>query len=86
MATPDPTTPNAAAGPERRLRFATSADLDEDWVRRLPEVTGVARDRDQFVVTGDERMLFSVVSLLAAHDIVPCWLRIGRTTDGDARG
>lgn len=72
------------AGLEQRLQFSTTAALDEDWIRRLPDVSGVARDRDQFVVTGDERMLFSVVSLLAAHDIVPGRLQVDQPTLDDA--
>lgn len=74
----------AGAGLEQQLRFSTTAMLDEDWIRRLPEVSGVARDRGEYVVTGDERMLFSVVSLLAAHDIVPGRLQVGQPTLDDA--
>ena len=80
-------TPNGlveGAGLEQQLRFETTAGLDEDWIRRLPEVSGVARARDEFVVTGDERMLFSVVSLLAAHDIVPTRLQVDQPTLDDA--
>jgi ABC-2 type transport system ATP-binding protein len=66
----------AGAGLEQQLRFSTRADLDQDWIRRLPEVSSVAHDGDQFVVTGDESTLFSVVSLLAAHDIVPDRLQV----------
>ncbi|MEE8603690.1 ABC transporter ATP-binding protein [Euzebya tangerina] len=74
----------AGAGLEQQLRFSTTASLDEDWIRRLPEVSGVARDHDEFIVTGDERMLFSVVSLLAAHDIVPGRLQVDQPTLDDA--
>ncbi len=72
------------AGLEQQLRFTTTAALDEDWIRRLPEVSAVARDRGEFVVTGDERMLFSVVSLLAAHDVVPGRLQVDQPTLDDA--
>ena len=71
-------------GLEQQLRFSITAALDEEWIRRLPEVSGVARDRDEYVVTGDERMLFSVVSLLAAHDIVPGRLQVDQPTLDDA--
>ncbi len=74
----------AGAGLKQQLRFSTMATLDEDWIRRLPEVSGVARDRGEYVVTGDERMLFSVVSLLAAHDIVPGRLQVDQPTLDDA--
>ena len=72
------------AGLAQQLRFTTAAALDEDWILRLPEVSAVARDRDEFVVTGDERMLFSVVSLLGAHDIVPDRLQVDQPTLDDA--
>lgn len=72
------------AGLQQQLRFSTTAQLDDDWIRRLPEVSGVARDRNEFIVTGDERMLFSVVSLLAAHDIVPGRLQVDQPTLDDA--
>ena len=72
------------AGIEQQLRFSTTAQFDEDWLRRLPEVSGVARDRDEFTVTGDERMLFSVVSLLATRDIVPDRLQVDQPTLDDA--
>jgi ABC-2 type transport system ATP-binding protein len=72
------------AGLEQQLRFCTAAALDEDWIRRLPEVSAVGRARGEFVVTGDERMLFSVVALLAAHDIVPDRLQIDQPTLDDA--
>lgn len=71
-------------GLEQQLRFSTTATLDEDRIRRLPAVSGVAHDRDEYVVTGDERMLFSVVSLLAAHDIVPGRLQVDQPTLDDA--
>jgi len=74
----------AGAGLAQQLRFSTTATLDEDWIRRLPEVSGVARDRGEYVVTGDVRMLFSVVSLLAAHDIVPGRLQVDQPTLDDA--
>ncbi|MEO2106989.1 MAG: ABC transporter ATP-binding protein, partial [Actinomycetota bacterium] len=72
------------AGLTQQLRFTTAAALDEDWILRLPEVSAVARDRHEFVVTGDERMLFSVVSLLGAHDIVPDRLQVDQPTLDDA--
>ena len=72
------------AGLAQQLRFTTAAALDEDWILRLPEVSAVARDRHEFVVTGDERMLFSVVSLLGAHDIVPDRLQVDQPTLDDA--
>ena len=74
----------ASAGLQQQVRFSTKADLHQDWIRRLTEVSNVARDGDQFVVTGDDRMLFSVVALLAAHDIVPARLEVDQPTLDDA--
>lgn len=71
-------------GLEQQLRFSTPATIDDEWLRRLPEVSGVVRHGDELVVTGDERMLFSVVSLLAAHDIVPGRLQVDQPTLDDA--
>ncbi len=71
------------AGIEQRLRTTVRAPIDEDWIRRLPEVSGVMRYRDELVVVGDERMVFSVVSLLAAHDVVPDRLAVDRPTLAD---
>lgn len=73
-----------AVGLEQQLRFSTTATVDVDWIRRLPEVAGVARTRDEVLVTGDERMLFSVVSMLAAHDIVPDRLQVDQPSLDDA--
>lgn len=71
-------------GLRQRLRFTATPTLDQDWVRRLPEVVSVERHREEFVVTGDARMLFSVVSLLGAHDVVPDRLRVEQPTLHDA--
>lgn len=73
-----------SAGLEQQLRLQTTAKFDEDWIRRLPEVSGVARHRGDFVITGAAPMLFSVVSLLAAHDIVPGRLQVDQLTLDDA--
>lgn len=71
-------------GLEQRLRFSTTATVEDAWLKTLPEVTGVTRADGEIVVTGDERMLFSVVSLLAEHQIIPDRLQVDQTTLDDA--
>lgn len=73
------------AGLGQRLRFTANAPIDEDWIRGLPEVSGVTRHRnDEFVVAGDERMVYSVVALLAAHDVLLHRLVVAMPTLDDA--
>jgi ABC-2 type transport system ATP-binding protein len=71
-------------GLEQRLRFTTTATIEDAWLTALPDVTGVARSGGEIVVTGNERMLFSIVSLLANHEIIPDRLQVDRTTLDDA--
>ena len=71
-------------GLEQRLRLSTTATVEDAWIETLPEVTGVTRADGEIVITGDERMLFSVVSLLAEHQIIPDRLQVDQTTLDDA--
>lgn len=71
-------------GLEQRLRFTTVAPVEDSWLTALPEVTGVTRSDGEILVTGDEKMLFSVVALLASRDIVPDRLQVEQTTLDDA--
>ena len=73
-----------SVGLEQRLRFSTTATVEDAWLKTLPEVTGVTHADGEIVVTGDERMLFSVVSLLAEHQIIPDRLQVDQTTLDDA--
>lgn len=72
------------AGLEQRIRFNTRAAIDNSAFLQLPDVTDVQRTDGQIVVTGNERALFSVVSVLAEHQIVPERLRVDQTTLDDA--
>lgn len=71
-------------GLEQRVRFGTSATIDDALLSSLPEVTGVSRTDGEYVVAGNERSLFAVVSLLAQREIVPDWLHVDQTTLDDA--
>lgn len=73
-----------SVGLEQRLRFTTSATVEDMWLMALPDVTGVTRSNGEIVVTGNERMLFSVVSLLGRHEIIPDRLQVDQTTLDDA--
>lgn len=73
-----------SVGLEQRLRFTTTATIEDAWLTALADVTGVSRSNGEIVVTGNERMLFSIVSLLASHEIVPDRLQVDQTTLDDA--
>jgi ABC-2 type transport system ATP-binding protein len=69
---------------EQRIRITTSAVVEDEWLLRLPEVTSLIRSDGEIVVTGNQRMLFSVVSLLAEHEIVPGRLQVDQPNLDDA--
>lgn len=73
-----------SVGLEQRLRFTTTATIEDAWLTSLPEVTGLTRSNGEIVVTGNEKMLFSIVSLLASREIVPDRLQVDQTTLDDA--
>jgi ABC-2 type transport system ATP-binding protein len=73
-----------SVGLEQRLRFSTSEQIEDDWLTTLPEVTHVARANGEIVVTGNEKMLFSIVSVLASREIIPDRLQVDQTTLDDA--
>jgi ABC-2 type transport system ATP-binding protein len=73
-----------SVGLEQRIRFTTSEAVEDDWLTDLPEATGIARANGEIIVTGNERLLFSVVSLLASHGIVPARFQVDQTTLDDA--
>ncbi|WP_203884525.1 ABC transporter ATP-binding protein [Planotetraspora kaengkrachanensis] len=64
----------------QRLVFRTSASVEP--LRSLPEVTGVAVDGDEVVVTGTADVLTAVVNVLPASQM--SGLRMDRTTLDDA--
>lgn len=69
---------------EQRIRFTASATIEDEWLRRLPEVSGVARVDGEITVTGNQQMLFSVVALLASHQIVPGRFHVDQPNLDDA--
>ena len=73
-----------SVGLDQRLRFTTTATIEDAWLTALPDVTAVSRSDGEIVVTGNEKMLFSIVSLLANHHITPDRLQVEQTTLDDA--
>jgi ABC-2 type transport system ATP-binding protein len=73
-----------SAGLDQRLLFTTNSNIEDAWLTDLPDVTGVSRSNGEIVVTGNEKMHFSVVSLLAKHEISPDRLQVEQTTLDDA--
>ncbi len=73
-----------SVGLEQRLRFRTSEPIEDDALRRLPDVTSVTRSDGEIVVTGSEKVLFSVVAFLDRSRIIPDRLQVDQTTLDDA--
>lgn len=73
-----------SVGLEQRIRFTTSETVEDDWLNELPEVSGISRSHGEIVITGNEKLLFAVVSLLASHGIVPTRFQVDQTTLDDA--
>lgn len=73
-----------SVGLEQRLQFSTTATVDDAWLTALPDVSGVSRVDGEIVVTGNERMLFAVVSLLGDRHIIPDRLQVHQTSLDDA--
>ncbi len=73
-----------SVGLQQRLRFTTKVAIEDAWLTALPEVTGVTRERGEIEVTGNEKMLFAVVSLLAGREIVPDRLQVDQANLDDA--
>ncbi len=73
-----------SVGLEQRIRFTTSEPIDDDWLKRLPEVTGIGRSNGEIVVTGNRRLQFAVVSSLTDRGIVPDRFQVDPVTLDDA--
>ena len=73
-----------SVGLEQRLRFTTTATVEDAWFEALPEVTGVTRADGEIVVTGNGKMLFSIVALLASRQIIPDRLQVDQANLDDA--
>ncbi|MBP2048489.1 ABC-2 type transport system ATP-binding protein [Streptomyces griseochromogenes] len=65
---------------EQRIQFRPSAPLNDALLARLPDVSGVTRQGDYVVVTGNHNALGAVTCLLAHHQIVAEHLRVDQAT------
>jgi ABC-2 type transport system ATP-binding protein len=66
------------------LRFTPRPDVDDRLIAALPQVSDVARDRDEVVVAGTVDALAAVTTLLAREGIFPERLRVEQATLEDA--
>jgi ABC-2 type transport system ATP-binding protein len=73
-----------SVGLEQRIRFRTSATIEDASLTVLPEVSGVLRGDGEIVVTGNGNLLFAIASLLAQRQIVPERLQVDQTSLDDA--
>lgn len=71
-------------GTEQRLRFTPSADVADDLLTGLPDVTSLSRDGSEITVSGTGTFVASVVVALAGRDVVPTELRLEQTSLEDA--
>lgn len=65
---------------EQRIQFRPSAPLDDALLAQLPDVSGVSRQGDHIVVTGNHNALSAVTYQLARHQIMPEHLRVDQAT------
>jgi ABC-2 type transport system ATP-binding protein len=69
---------------DQRVRFRPSTAFKEELLTELPEVTVVAHNGTQVVVTGTGNLLQAVTSVLARNQVVANDLRVEQATLDDA--
>ena len=69
---------------EQRLRFRPTAGFDDGLLLRLPDVTGMSRANGEVIVTGTGNVITSVITTLAAVDVVADNLRVEQANLEDA--
>ncbi|AOS65051.1 ABC transporter ATP-binding protein [Actinoalloteichus hymeniacidonis] len=69
---------------EQRIRFETSAPIEDRVLTDLPEVTGVTRQGSRLLVTGTGDLLRALTSALAAIGVRPVALRVEQASLEDA--
>jgi len=73
-----------SVGLQQRLSFTAQASIEDESLRRLPDVSSVTRTGGEITVTGNEKVIFSVVAFLQSRQIVPDRLRVDQGTLDDA--
>lgn len=71
-------------GSEQQLRFRPSAPIEDDAITELADVTAIAHDGTQIIVTGTGNVVHAVTSLLAQRRIIAEGLRIEQNNLEDA--
>jgi ABC-2 type transport system ATP-binding protein len=74
----------SGVGGEQHIRFRASAPLDESLLAKLPEVSSLQREGDQFTLTGNEDALQAVITVLIQHGVVARHLRVDQANLDDA--
>jgi ABC-2 type transport system ATP-binding protein len=69
---------------EQRIRFRASRPFDDQVLTALPEVSGMHRDGDQYVISGSGNVLQAVISVLARQGVVADRLRVDQASLDDA--
>lgn len=69
---------------EQRIQFRPTSEFDEAVLTSLADVTEVSREGDHVVVSGTGNLLYTVVTTLAAHDVVAAELRMEQANLEDA--
>lgn len=69
---------------EQRITFRPTTEFDERLLEGLPDVASVAREDAHVVVSGTGNLLYTVVTTLAAHDVVAAELRMDQANLEDA--
>jgi ABC-2 type transport system ATP-binding protein len=84
IATDTPSGLASRAGGEQYIRFRASAPLDETLLGKLPEVSSVRREGDQFTITGNDEALQAVITVLIRHGVIAQHLRVDQANLDDA--
>jgi ABC-2 type transport system ATP-binding protein len=75
---------NLGAGLGQKLSFRTSASLDIDLLRELPEIREVRHQGDRVVVEGGGDVVAAVMAVLVRERVIPEQTRVEQSTLDDA--
>jgi ABC-2 type transport system ATP-binding protein len=74
----------AGADAEQRISFRPASPLDDQLLRKLPDVFSVQRYGETVTVTGNNNVVNAVTSVLASHGVVAEQLRVDQASLEDA--
>jgi ABC-2 type transport system ATP-binding protein len=75
---------NLGAGLGQKLSFRTSAPLDLDLLRELPEIREVRHQGDRIVIEGGGDVVAAVMAVLVRERVIPEQTRVEQSTLDDA--